>query len=254
MFLTNPNNPTGGLIREQDILTIARTRPAGAGLRRRGLRRLRRPDAARPGLRRASRERHRRPHLRQGLRAGRPPGRRGGRSAGDDCAAAAHRPAVHAERRRRRRAAGGVRGRRLLRLVRGAGRGVAAAALRTLDRLGVTYWPSHGNFVLARFGARPAGGDRRPGRAGGGDPRPVARSGMRRLRAHHHRGGRTHASDARTRWRRFCAARHSEAGDDGDVDRAAARPGRQGPLRGAAPASASSITCWSWWPGTAAST
>jgi len=25
---------------------------------------------------------------------------------------------------------------------------------RTLDRFGVTYWPSHGNFVLVRFGGR----------------------------------------------------------------------------------------------------
>ena len=52
VFLTNPNNPTGGLIPRQDIVTHRACCVEGARVRRRGVRRLRRRDVdRRPGVR-----------------------------------------------------------------------------------------------------------------------------------------------------------------------------------------------------------
>ena len=73
--------------------------------------------------------------------------------------------------------------------------------------------------------------DRRVGGARRGHPRSIAGPWLRRMRADHHRRRRAHAAMHRRHWRRFCAARHSQADDDRDLDRAAARSRRQGHLR-----------------------
>ena len=206
--LTNPNNPTGLSIPRSAIAAHRRGGAAGARLRRRGLRRLRRADA------------DRRRGARAGFRTSSSAGRSPRPTGWPDCASARW----SAPRRRWRRFAGPCRPTRSTsapprrcRRRSTTARTTTGTSSKCASRSGCSttrssgsasrFWPSDGNFVLARFGddlARVVAG-----LAGARHPRPrsVARSRLRRLRADHRRRRRSHARGWSRRSRRSCAAR-----------------------------------------------
>ena len=154
VFLTNPNNPTGGLVREQDILTIARSAPqalifvdeayadfAGQTLLGPGFDAL--PSNVIVGRTFAK------AYGLAGIRAGAVVGaaetiaplRRTVPPYTLNVGAAVALPAALEDVGYFDWYVAQVTESRQL-------------LYRTLDRFGVTYWPSHGNFVLVRFGGR----------------------------------------------------------------------------------------------------
>ena len=154
VFLTNPNNPTGGLVREQDILTIARSAPqalifvdeayadfAGQTLLGPGFDAL--PSNVIVGRTFAK------AYGLAGIRAGAVVGaaetiaplRRTVPPYTLNVGAAVALPAALEDVGYFDWYVAQVTESRQL-------------LYRTLDRFGVTYWPSHGNFVLVRFGAQ----------------------------------------------------------------------------------------------------
>ena len=122
-----------------------------------------------------------------------------------------------------------------------------AALFSTLDRLGVTVrGRAARTSCWSRFGADLRAGHRRPGGPPGHHPRSVPRSRAARGARGSRPASSSTPSGASTRSRRSCAARHSQASHDRDVDRAAARRSKARAGTRSAPASGSSITCWSW--------
>ena len=153
IFLTSPNNPTGLSIPKDSVAAVARAAPAAmvfldeAYADFAGQSMI--DDAASGAI----------PNLVVGRTFAKAFGlagtarRRAGRHGRDAGADPPRDPALHAQRLRGGRAAGRARRSPVLRLVPRGGARVEDAALRACSRaLGVRFWPSDGNFVLACFG------------------------------------------------------------------------------------------------------
>ena len=201
-------------------------------------------------------QRHRRPDVLEGLRPGRPahrlPRRRARRARPDArrrCRSTASTSPPSSRCRRRSRICDHLNG-----LPARRSRESKALLYAACDRLGLTVLEER-RELRARLRRR----SRRRARQGRGrtrhlPARPLDRAGLRRLPPHRHRHGRAHAPRASRRWKRSCAPRGNRSPDDGDADRAATRRSRARAATRCAPASASSITCWSCSRATAPST
>ena len=233
VFLTNPNNPTGGLIARDDIAAIAAAAPQALVFVDEAYADFSGRDADWRLRLLPHYQRRRRPDVREGLRAGRAARRGAGRRRRDVLAplrrtvppytlnvgAAVALPAALedtdyfewyvAQVRESKRAA-----------LRRAASGLASPTGRAPP---TSCWRASAPISARSIDGLAARGDRHP--------RSVAGSGVRRLRAHHDRRGRTHASAASPRSRRSCAARRNQPGHHRDVDRAEAGSGRARPLR-----------------------
>ena len=208
VFLTNPNNPTGVSMPLDAIRQIARRVPAERdGLRRRGVRRVRRHRRSFPSSRVS--QRHRRPDVLEGVRP-----RRHCASA----ASSARRPSLDPVR-----PAIPVYSVNVAAVVGGPGRArtIATICTTTCGRWrnrrrcctppaigsACTYWPSDANFVLVARRRRLAGARQRRRRARHLPARSLERARLRRLHPHRHRHRRAHAALPSRRWKRSCAPR-----------------------------------------------
>ena len=264
IFLNTPNNPTGQLIPIADLRRIAEAAPHAVVL----------IDEAYiefggttflPELPRVP-ERARRPHVLEGVRARRHARRRRHRPAAVARSGARRHAAVQHQRVALAATLARARGPRVPAALRRAGRGIARAAVRGLR--------AARSRVLGERGELRAGPRRRRGRAvrrgagGAEDPRPRSLEGSddARLHPHHGRDARAHRRGHRSarigRWpararrdeqRRRRVGEHSIARRPRRRSRARWRSTARAATT-SAPASASSITCWSCSRGTAAST
>ena len=257
LFLTSPNNPTGLIDPAAPTsLRIAERGAAGAGLRRRGLRRLRRrqrsigdPDvAALPNL--VVGRTFAKAYGLAGLRAGALIGASGHARAVSraSCRPSASMPAPAAALPRR------ARRREYYDWYLGQVRESKSAALRRARAAGSPRTGRAPRTSCSRASAIDAARDRRRRWRRAAFTSATGRAiRRRRLRPDHDRRGRAHHARAFARSRRSCAARRNRTADDRDVDHDAARRSTARAATTSRPASASSITCWSSSRGTAAS-
>lgn len=154
VFLTNPNNPTGGLIREQDIVTIARAATQALIFVDEAYADFAGQTLLGPALDRLP------PNIIVGRTFAKAYGLAGIRAGAVVGAAATIAPLRRTVPPYTLNVGAAVALPAALEDVGYFDWYVAQVAesrqllYRTLDGLGITYWPSHGNFVLVRFGMR----------------------------------------------------------------------------------------------------